>query len=645
MRTKSEKYYKALGEREFVMCGICGFAGKVDNSREVLKKMMDRIAHRGPDDEGMYVDNYVAIGHRRLSIIDLNHGAQPMYNETGDIAIVFNGEIYNHLEIRQDLIAKGHKFANDSDTECLIHGYEEYGKELLGKLRGMFAFVIWDTNTKTMFGARDYFGIKPFYYSMFDGKLIFASETKAILDFPGFKKEVNEEALEQYLSFQYSVLPETFFKNIFRLPAGHYMEYKDGQLKIERYFDPLMEPEETGDLEKVVPEIEALVKDTIDAHMIADVEVGSLLSSGVDSSYVVSEFPGEKTFTVGFLDKDSKYNEIGYAEDLVKVLNKKNFSKNIDSDEYFESIPTVMYYMDEPLADPSCIALYFVDQVAAEQIKVVLSGEGADEFFGGYNIYHEPISLEKYQKLPLGIRKNLANIAKKLPDIKGRDFLIRGSKTVEERFIGNANMFSVEEREKLLKNPVSHVAPMDIVAFEYKKVEKLNDIAKMQYIDTNFWLQGDILLKADKMSMAHCLESRVPFLDIKVFNYAKKLPIDFRCNDEATKRAFRIAAKKHLPEATANKKKLGFPVPIRVWLKEDKYYNQVKEIFTGKAAEKYFNTEMLLELLETHREGKVDNCRKIWTIYVFLVWYNVYFENEEFEPINSEWLKNRIKTA
>lgn len=627
------------------MCGICGFAGKVENSREVLKGMMDKIAHRGPDDEGMYVDNDVAIGHRRLSIIDLNHGAQPMYNETGDIAIVFNGEIYNYKEIKKDLIEKGHSFSNDSDTECLIHGYEEYGTELLTKLRGMFAFVIWDSENKTLFGARDYFGIKPFYYSMFEDKLIFSSETKNILEFPGFKKEVNEEALEQYLSFQYSVLPETFFKGIYRLPAGHYMTYKEGNLEIQRYFDPMMEPEEKGNLDNVVTEIENIVKDTIDAHMVADVEVGSLLSSGVDSSYVVSEFPGEKTFTVGFLDKDSKYNEIGYAESLVKELGKENYSKNIDSDEYFNIIPTVMYYMDEPLADPSCIALYFVDEVASEYIKVVLSGEGADEFFGGYNIYHEPISLKKYQYLPKSFRKFLASIAKKMPDIKGRDFIIRGSKDVEERFIGNANMFSVEEREKLLKNSPSHIEPKDIVASTYDKCKELHDIAKMQYIDTNFWLQGDILLKADKMSMAHCLESRVPFLDIEVFNYAKHLPIDFRCNKEATKRAFRIAAKKHLPEAVANKKKLGFPVPIRVWLKEDKYYNVVKETFTSEAAEKFFNIEILTKLLDEHREGKGDNSRKIWTVYVFLVWYQVYFGEENFVPANKEKIEKRIRTA
>ena len=627
------------------MCGICGFIGEVKDSKNVLKKMMDKIAHRGPDDEGMYVDEYAALGHRRLSIIDLSHGAQPMYNETGDISIVFNGEIYNHLDIRKELIEKGHIFANDSDTECLIHAYEEYGTEMVQKLRGMFAFVIWDSKNKTAFCARDHFGIKPFYYANVNNTLVFSSEIKAILEFPGFKKEVNTDALEQYLSFQYSVLPECFFKGVYKLPAGHFMVLKNGEVQIERYFDPMMEPKESGDLEETVSKIEDVVHNTVDAHMIADVEVGSLLSSGVDSSYVVSEFPGTKTFTVGFLDKQSKYNEIRYAEGLVEELGKENYSKTIDSDEYFDSISTVMYYMDEPLADPSCIALYFVDQLAAKQIKVVLSGEGADEFFGGYNIYHEPLSLKGYQKIPKCIRKGLAKVASVMPDIKGRDFIIRGSKTVEERFIGNANMFSVKDREKLLKTHLTHKSPQEIVAPTYKKVAHLNDIAKMQYIDTNFWLQGDILLKADKMSMAHCLESRVPFLDVEVFKYAKTLPIDFRCNEEATKRAFRIAAKRHIPEKTANKKKLGFPVPIRVWLKEDKYYNKVLNTLTSDAAKKFFNIDILIKLMEEHRAGKADNSRRIWTVYVFLVWYNVYFETEDFKPINSEWIKNRIKTA
>ncbi|MBQ6813963.1 MAG: asparagine synthase (glutamine-hydrolyzing) [Lachnospiraceae bacterium] len=615
------------------MCGISGFTGNISgNKEEILVRMMDKIAHRGPDQAGTFVDDEAALGFRRLSIIDLDHGLQPMFNENKDIAIVFNGEIYNHKELRQDLIEKGHVFANNADTEVLVHGYEEYGTQLLYRLRGMFAFVIYDMKKKQLFGARDFFGIKPFYYTKTaNGNLVFCSEIKGILEFPGVEKQVNEAALEQYLSFQYSVLPETFFKGIYKLPAGHFMIYKDGKLDVQRYFDPAMEPMKESEVsaEDTISDIEGIVHETVDAHMIADVEVGSLLSSGVDSSYVVSEFPGSKTFTVGFLDKNSKYNEIRYAEGLVKELGKKNYSKNIGSDEYFDSIPKVMYYMDEPLADPSCIALYFVDKLAAEQLKVVLSGEGADEFFGGYNIYHEPISLRMFNYIPKFIKKPIGALMKKLPDFKGRDFFIRGSKTVEERFIGNANMFSVEEREKLLKTKLTHKTPQEIVESCYAHCKGLNDIAKMQYIDINFWLQGDILLKADKMSMAHSLESRVPFLDIKVFDYAKRIPIDYRCNKKATKYAFRHAAKRHIPEATANKKKLGFPVPIRVWLKEDKYFNKVKEAFESQDAARFFDTERIVTLLMDHRDGKVDNSRKIWTIYVFLVWYKVYFGQEK----------------
>lgn len=614
------------------MCGVSGFIGRTATDKDrkaILKEMMDKIAHRGPDQEGMFVDENVALGFRRLSIIDLDHGLQPMFNETKDVVIVFNGEIYNHLELREDLISKGHVFANNADTESLIHGYEEYGVGLLSRVRGMFAFVIYDMKKDLVFAARDFFGIKPFYYAKQDGNLVFSSEIKSILAYPDMKREVNEEALEQYMSFQYSVLPETFFKGIYKLPAGHYMLMEKGEISVHSYYDPLMQPAKKPEsLEKTVSEIEEIVHESTMAHMIADVEVGASLSSGVDSSYLVSEFPGEKTYTVGFLDKESKYNEIRYAEDLTKELKKKNISKTISSEEYFDSIPKVMYYMDEPLADPSCIALYFVDELAAKDIKVVLSGEGADEFFGGYNIYHEPLSLAGYQKLPLKLRKALASFVKKLPNFKGKNFIIRGSKTVEERFIGNANLFSVEEREKILKSKLTHTTPAELCAPYYEKCEGLSDIAKMQYIDMNFWLPGDILLKADKMSMAHSLEARVPYLDIKVFEYIKNLPIDYRVTDEATKRAFRIAAKRHIPEFTANKKKLGFPVPIRVWLKEEKYFNRIAEAFASDTAKQYFDEEILMRLLEEHRADKADNSRKIWAIYVFLVWHKIYIEPE-----------------
>lgn len=609
------------------MCGICGFTGNNIKQEKVLNKMMEKIHHRGPDGGGSFIDNDVALGFRRLSIIDLDHGSQPMTNETGDLIITFNGEIYNYREIRVELEKKGHVFANNADTECLVHGYEEYGTDLLSHLRGMFAFVIWDKQKKEMFGARDFFGIKPFYYAILQGNLVYGSEIKSIIEHPLYEKKVNTQALEQYLTFQYSVLEETFFKDVYKLMPGHFFIFKDGEMKITRYFDPLLKPDETMNYEELVQNIDSTMKESIQYHMVSDVEVASLLSSGVDSSYVAANFHGAKTFTVGF--DYEKYNEIPYAKELSEKIGIENFSKVITTEEYWAELPKIQYFMDEPLADPAAAALYFVDREAAKHVKVVLSGEGADEFFGGYNIYHEPISLSGYQKLPRGLRKALAAFAEILPyKVKGRGFLIRGSKTVEERFIGNAQIFTVKERNRVLKHTFLDGQPMSLTKPFYDKVSGLDDISKMQYIDINFWLIGDILLKADKMSMAHSLESRVPFLDKEVFELASRIPDKFKVDASNTKVAFREAAHRHLADKVAQKKKLGFPVPIRIWLKEEEYYNIVKEAFTSKVAEMFFCTDELMKLLQDHRAGKRDYSRHIWNVYMFLVWHKEYFAEE-----------------
>jgi asparagine synthase (glutamine-hydrolysing) len=607
------------------MCGICGFTGNIDDKEVILDRMMKKIIHRGPDSCGMHISDGIALGFRRLAIIDLNNGNQPMYNEDGSLVVTFNGEIYNYKDLRCDLEAKGHIFSNNADTEVLLHGYEEYGPDLVNKLRGMFTFVLWDLKTKTLFGARDHFGIKPFYYALPGRELAYGSEIKSILEHPAYKKEINPEALENYLTFQYSVLPETFFKGIYKLNAGHYFLFKDGEMKITRYFDPTFAPDDTLDYKDTVDRIDKVLQESVKAHMTADVEVGSFLSSGVDSSLVASSFHGDKTFTVGF--DYEKYNEIDYAKKLSKEVGIDNYSRLISTEEYWNVLPKIQYHMDEPLADPSAVALYFVSNTAAKHVKVALSGEGADEFFGGYNIYHEPFSLSGYQKLPLGLRRGLASCARALPfNFKGKNFLIRGSKSVEERFIGNAFMFNKEERSKILKAPTGKYDHKELTAPFYKKQEASDDVTKMQYIDTNFWLIGDILLKADKMSMANSLEVRVPFLDRKVFDLARTLPTRFKVNDQNTKIAMRAAAHRHLPDFVAEKKKLGFPVPIRIWLKEDKYYSIIKAAFTSKAAEKFFNTSEIVRLLDEHRSGKVDNSRKVWTIYMFLVWYKEFFE-------------------
>ncbi|MBE6865211.1 MAG: asparagine synthase (glutamine-hydrolyzing) [Ruminococcus flavefaciens] len=619
------------------MCGIVGFTNTIDNAETVLGEMMDRIRHRGPDAEGKYVDNSVALGHRRLSIIDVSsQGDQPIFNEDGSCVIVFNGEIYNYQSIRQKLTAAGHVFRTNTDTEVLIHGYEEYGEKMLNMLRGMFSFVIWDKNKKELFGARDFFGIKPMYYAEMDGTFMFGSEIKSFLSHPAFEKELNTSALENYLTFQYSPTSATFFKHVYKLQPAHYFRYGHGKLTIKRYWDIHFNSDNSQTIDGWVSKISKTFKDSVEAHKIADVEVGSFLSSGVDSSYVAAVADVDKTFTVGF-GSDEKYNEIGWAKKFSYAIGKENNSKVITPEEYWGSLSKIQYHMDEPLADPSAVALYFVCNIAAEKVKVVLSGEGADEIFGGYNVYSDPDGT-LYDKLPRGLKRGIGSIAAKLPAKRGVNFFVRKGKDVEERFIGNAYMFTPEQRKSLLKIETDAPKPTDITRPYFEKVKDADDVTKMQYLDLHLWMAGDILLKADKMSMANSLELRVPFLDTSVMRLAESIPTRYRVTHEKgtdetkyiTKYAMRLAAQKDTPKETAktaSKKKLGFPVPIRVWLKEDKYYNIVREAFESEASEKYFNREPLIKLLDDHKEGKADNSRKIWTVFSFLVWYKVYFEN------------------
>lgn len=623
------------------MCGIVGFTNKIADADAVIGKMMDRIRHRGPDASGKYIDDGIALGHRRLSIIDISsQGDQPIFNEDRSLVLVFNGEIYNYRDIREELIKAGHKFATNTDSEVLIHGYEQYGTKLLGKLRGMFSFVIWDTKKRELFGARDYFGIKPMYYAGMGGTFMFGSEIKSFLEHPDFKKELNEAALENYLTFQYSPTSETFFKNVYKLMPAHYFIYKDGQLDIKRYWDINFEADEKRSLAQWVNDISDTFKNSVQAHKIADVEVGSFLSSGVDSSYAAAVADVDKTFTVGF-GSDEKYNEIGFAKEFSKAIGKENYSKVISPEEYWESLEMIQYHMDEPLADPSAVALYFVCNIASQQLKVALSGEGADEIFGGYNVYSDPGGT-LYDRLPKFFRRGVGKLAGKLPAKRGVNFFVRKGKTVEERFIGNAYMFTPEERKKLLKITTDAPDPTRLTWHYYKRVQKLDDVTKMQYLDLHMWMMGDILLKADKMSMANSLEVRVPFLDRRVIELAQRIPTRYRVTHKKkteqtkyiTKYAMRLAAKKDTPQQTgktAEKKKLGFPVPIRVWLKQDKYYGIVKDAFESESAKKFFDTALLEKLLDDHRGGKADNSRKIWTVFTFLIWYRVYFEhNGEF---------------
>lgn len=610
------------------MCGIAGFMGQVENRADVIRNMTEVITHRGPDSDGFFTDDNISMGFRRLSIIDLGAGHQPIYNEDKSLVLTFNGEIYNYKDLRKELIAKGHKFYTDTDSEVLVHGFEEWKEDMLPKLRGMFGFAIYNTKDNSLFIARDFFGIKPMHYTQIGNDFVYASEIKSILEYPKFEKKFNRKALDSYLSFQYAVPPETFFEGVYCLMPGHYLWYKDGEVETTRYFEARFNPNEEMTEEEAVDKIEKVFENSVNAHKIADVEVGCFLSSGVDSSYVSTYFADQKTFTVGF-DFGEKYNEISWAKNLSEKIGVEHHTHLISSEEFWDAVPTVQYHMDQPLADPSCIALYFVSRLASHYVKVVLSGEGADELFGGYTCYNDPRVFKVYQTIvPHCIRKAIRAICRKLPDIKGRDYLIRACDKLEERYIGNAFMYDYKQKQELLKDPSIATRPQDLTRKYYYRCRKYDDVTKMQYLDINMWMVGDILLKADRMSMANSLELRVPFLDKEVFKVASSLPTKLRCNKHNTKYAMRKAAVRHMPEATAEKEKLGFPVPTRVWLRDEKYYNVVKTKFKGKTAEKFFNTDVLVSWLDSHFSGKEDNSRRVWTIYVFLVWYDIYFDED-----------------
>lgn len=601
------------------MCGIAGFIGKDKNKKKILKAMCDRIAHRGPDAEGFYVKGDVALGQRRLSIIDLEGGRQPMFSEDGKLVIVFNGEIYNYKDLKKEL--KEYPFQTESDTEVLIYGYRKWGYDLPNHLRGMFSFALYDMEEKTLFCARDHFGIKPFYYYYNDGTFMFASEIKAFLDHPKFEKKFNESLIAPYLSFSFTPTTETFFEGVKRLDAGNYLTYKDGQINIERYFD-LTFPIEEKDYDKTVEEIGKVMEDSTRHHMISDVEVGSFLSSGIDSSYLVSLARPDKTYTVGY--DIPRYNEIDYAKDLTDKLKINNTSKKITKEEYMKVLDKIMYHMDEPASDPAVVALYFVANLASKDVKVVLSGEGADEFFGGYNYYREEVDYSFYNKIPFFIRHGISKFCSLFPPVRGINFLVRRGERLEDSYIGVNKVWNDKEIKKLLKTPVT-IQNKEITKPVFDKFKGQSNIVKMQAIDINFWLMKDILQKADRMTMANSLEGRVPFIDREVFKIASSLPLNYKVTKENTKVALRDAAKKVISNESYKKKKLGFPVPIRDWMREDDVYKEIKKAFNSKVCKKYFDKDILIKMLDEHKEGKKDNYRKVWNVYCFIKWYNVFF--------------------
>lgn len=607
------------------MCGFVGFCSKNVKDRNVIKEMNNQIIHRGPDSDGYYFDKDVNFGFRRLSIIDLHEGSQPILNESGDTAIIFNGEIYNYQELREDLVAKGYKFKTHTDTEVILHGYEEYGEEgILAKLRGMFAFTIWDSKKEKLFGARDHFGIKPYYYALLDGDLLFGSEVKSFLKYPKFKKEVNEKALKHYLVFQYNPLEETFFKGVKKLRPGHYYIYENGKMEIKTYYNLTLDYKDMT-FDEAVGKIEKEVEESVKYHKISDVEVGSFLSGGVDSSYVVATALPDKTFSVGFDNKG--FNETMYAKELSDSLGIKNFAKLITPDEFFEGINKVQYYSDEPHANLSSVPLYFLSKLASEQVKVVLSGEGADELFAGYNEYADALPQRIYRKLPFSLRHKLYLKYKDRKHFRGQTIILKYGQKVEDRYIGPAEIMTDELANSLVTSKYKNAeTSRDLTKKYYDEVKNMDDVSKRLYLDMKMWIVEDILLKADKMTMANSIELRVPLLDKKMWELARTIPVRHKVHNEITKYAFRRAAKNKLPEDWAKRRKLGFVVPFVLWIKEEKYYKIVKEVFNKDFVSEFFDKDKINKLLDDHFNGITNNGRKVYTIYTFLKWYEIYFK-------------------
>lgn len=593
--------------------------------------MADRIVHRGPDDEGFYLGTGVGLGFRRLAIIDVTGGHQPLSNEDGSVWVAFNGEIYNYRSLRDELLRRGHRFRTDTDTEILVHLYEEESTDLVHRLRGMFAFAIWDESQRTLFLARDHFGIKPLYYTRTDDGIAFASEIKSLLAVPGVAARVKPESLWNYLTFQYVPDPDTMFEGIYKLPPAHRLTWREGDVRLERYWEAAFEPEDRP-LPAFVEEVQEVLRDSVRVHMNSDVPRGAFLSSGVDSSTIVAllkELEQVKTFTVGF-DGAGGMSEIEYARGTARLLGTEHRDVVVSADRYASVLPDLAFHQDEPVADPSAIALYFVAELASSEVAVVLSGEGADELFGGYTIYREPLSLRVFRFLPGEVRRGLGKWAHALPrGMKGRGFLLRGSRTLPDRFVGNANIFSESEKEAFVKfRPRDGFdGPKAVTGPLYDRFSEMDEVTQMQSIDIHTWLPGDILMKADKMTMANSLELRVPFLDRQVFEVARRIPASLRLLEGTTKYVLREAVRDILPEAVTRRKKLGFPVPTRRWLREE-LYGWAKERLSDSSTGLYFDREWLLARLEDHRSGRGDYARKLWTVLMFLLWHDVYISRK-----------------
>ncbi|MFB4162464.1 asparagine synthase (glutamine-hydrolyzing) [Alteribacillus sp. JSM 102045] len=628
---------------------MCGFLGELtdfpktinEQDKCLFQERNDILSHRGPDEKGYYFDEYASLGFRRLSIIDLESGSQPVSYDSGRYWIVFNGEIYNFLYLKNKLADHGYTFSTSSEAEVIAAMFSHWHVNMFQYLRGMFAILIWDKKAVEFYGARDPFGIKPLYYKEEANKITFSSEKKSLI---AGNEEINEEALQHYMSFQY--VPEhTITKGVYVLEPGSYFKKTPGEkLTISKYWEPSFQP-----VYREKKEWEGLIRDTlfssVHSHLQSDVPIGSFLSGGIDSAIIASiakEYkPDLTTFSIGF--EKQGYSELDVARETADKLKIENKSFTISAADFKNSLPKIVWHMDDPLADPSCVPLYFLAKEARKHVKVVLSGEGADELFGGYNIYREPSSLKIFDYCPVTMQYFLKQAAQALPArMKGKGFIERGTTPLSERYIGNAKIFEEAEKRLFLKTASASWNYQTLTRPIFEKAKHLDPVQQMQAIDIHTWLRGDILLKADKMTMSHSLELRVPFLDKEVFAAARLIPSNLTIANKTTKSILREAFHGVVPEHVYNRRKLGFPVPIRHWLK-DELYDWAKNLIAESQTDRFIDKAYILSLLENHALNKADYSRKIWTVLIFMIWHQVFVEDKyNFENSQNQQIPVRV---
>ncbi len=626
------------------MCGLLGLVCASENdaarARYAVGGALRCQRHRGPDESDTWADAEVVYGFNRLAIIDVDHSHQPLTWGPEDnptrYTINFNGEIYNYPELRRELADEhGATFTTEGDTEAIVAAYHHLGPAAVGRLRGMFAFLIWDSERKVVFGARDPFGIKPLFYATGPYGVAFASEKKSLLELLGTlgaTDEVDDTALQHYLALQYVPEPETLHEGVRRIESGtSFTVAPGGDLRTERYFSPeftarpVSGPAGVAALHERIAEV---MRDSVAKHMRADVTVGAFLSGGIDSTAIAAlakeHNPNLVTFTTGF--EREGYSEVDVAAESAAAIGVEHVVRTVSAQEMMDTLPLIVWYLDDPVADPALVPLWFIAREARKRVKVVLSGEGSDELFGGYTIYREPLSLAPFEKVPGAVRRLIGKVSSAIPEgTRGKDLLRRGSLPLEQRYYGNARIFRDDQLRRVLRTFSPEVGHRDVTAPWYALSEGWDPVARMQHVDLFTWLRGDILVKADKMTMANSLELRVPFLDPEVFRVASTIPLDQKITPETTKFALRRALDGIVPSHVLNRRKLGFPVPIRHWLATD-MYDWARGIINDSATEDLLDKNAVLGLLEEHRAGTLDHSRRLWALLVFMLWYGIFVE-------------------